>query len=190
MVQSDALVELEEREYRQQLVGAVLEQIRGEIPISTWRQFEQYGLLHRPAVDVARESADIVLLRPDLNAIRRGVEDGRRTFANTLKYIAITISANFGNMVSMALATDYNMSKTTDCEGAYAGCMTAGCRFRPGETPAKGSLVECDCPIVTGKYQIGQTGADVTCAIPSQGSTNFVWSAAYTVEHGDPEAQH
>jgi Mg2+-importing ATPase len=37
--------------------------------------------------------------------LRRGVEDGRRTFANTLKYIQITTSANFGNMVSMALAT-------------------------------------------------------------------------------------
>jgi Mg2+-importing ATPase len=57
------------------------------------------------AVDVARESADIVLLRPDLDVLRRGVEDGRRTFANTLKYIGITTSANFGNMVSMALAT-------------------------------------------------------------------------------------
>ena len=63
------------------------------------------GISVDSAVDVARESADIVLLRPDLGAIRRGVEDGRRTFANTLKYIAITISANFGNMVSMALAT-------------------------------------------------------------------------------------
>jgi Mg2+-importing ATPase len=63
------------------------------------------GISVDSAVDVARESADIVLLRPDLNAIRRGVEDGRRTFTNTLKYIAITISANFGNMVSMALAT-------------------------------------------------------------------------------------
>jgi Mg2+-importing ATPase len=63
------------------------------------------GISVDSAVDVARESADIVLLRPDLNAIRRGVADGRRTFANTLKYIAITISANFGNMVSMALAT-------------------------------------------------------------------------------------
>jgi len=63
------------------------------------------GISVDTAVDVARESADIVLLRPDLGAIRRGVEDGRRTFANTLKYIAITISANFGNMVSMALAT-------------------------------------------------------------------------------------
>ena len=56
-------------------------------------------------VDVARESADIVLLRADLDVLRRGVEDGRRTFANTLKYIGITTSANFGNMVSMALAT-------------------------------------------------------------------------------------
>ena len=57
------------------------------------------------AVDVARESADIVLLSPDLDMLRRGLEEGRRTFANTLKYIYITTSANFGNMVNMALAT-------------------------------------------------------------------------------------
>jgi Mg2+-importing ATPase len=63
------------------------------------------GISVDQAVDVARESADVVLLRPDLDVLRRGVDDGRRTFANTLKYIAITTSANFGNMVSMALAT-------------------------------------------------------------------------------------
>jgi len=57
------------------------------------------------AVDVARASADVVLLRHDLHVLRRGVQDGRATFANTLKYISITTSANFGNMVSMALAT-------------------------------------------------------------------------------------
>jgi Mg2+-importing ATPase len=57
------------------------------------------------AVDVARESADIVLLRPDLDVLRLGVEEGRRTFANTLKYIRITASANFGNMMSMAVVT-------------------------------------------------------------------------------------
>jgi Mg2+-importing ATPase len=57
------------------------------------------------AVDVARESADIVLLAPDLDLLCRGVMEGRRTFANTLKYIYITTSANFGNMVSMAVAT-------------------------------------------------------------------------------------
>jgi Mg2+-importing ATPase len=56
------------------------------------------------AVDVARDSADVVLLRPDLEVLCQGVEEGRRTFSNTLKYISITTSANFGNMISMALA--------------------------------------------------------------------------------------
>lgn len=63
------------------------------------------GLSVKEAVDVARESADIILLSRGLDVLRSGVEDGRRTFANTLKYIAITTSANFGNMTSMALAT-------------------------------------------------------------------------------------
>jgi Mg2+-importing ATPase len=57
------------------------------------------------AVDVAREAADFVLLERGLDVIRRGIEEGRRTFANTLKYILITMSANLGNMVSMALAS-------------------------------------------------------------------------------------
>ena len=59
------------------------------------------------AVEVARDSADIVLLRADLDVLRVGIEEGRRSFANTLKYISITTSANFGNMVSMALATPF-----------------------------------------------------------------------------------
>jgi Mg2+-importing ATPase len=63
------------------------------------------GISVEEAVDVARESADIILLSRDLDVLRTGIEDGRRTFANTLKYISITTSANFGNMVSMALAT-------------------------------------------------------------------------------------
>ncbi len=63
------------------------------------------GISVEQAVDVARESADIILLSRDLDVLRSGVEDGRRTFANTLKYISITTSANFGNMISMALAT-------------------------------------------------------------------------------------
>jgi Mg2+-importing ATPase len=62
------------------------------------------GISVDQAVDVARESADIILLKRDLEILRTGVTDGRRTFANTLKYISITTSANFGNMVSMALA--------------------------------------------------------------------------------------
>jgi Mg2+-importing ATPase len=63
------------------------------------------GISVEDAVDVARESADIILLSRNLDVLRSGVEDGRRTFANTLKYVSITTSANFGNMVSMALAT-------------------------------------------------------------------------------------
>jgi Mg2+-importing ATPase len=63
------------------------------------------GISVSGAVDVARESADVVLLGPDLDVLRMGVADGRHTFANTLKYIGITTSANFGNMVSMAIAT-------------------------------------------------------------------------------------
>jgi Mg2+-importing ATPase len=63
------------------------------------------GISVDSAVDVARESADVVLLRPDLQVLLRGIEDGRRSFVNTMKYISITISANFGNMISMAVAT-------------------------------------------------------------------------------------
>ena len=63
------------------------------------------GISVDKAVDVARERADVVLLKSDLNVLAEGVREGRRTFANTLKYISITISANFGNMISMALAS-------------------------------------------------------------------------------------
>jgi Mg2+-importing ATPase len=63
------------------------------------------GISVDSAVDVAREAADMVLLQRDLGVLLRGIDDGRKTFANTMKYIAITTSANFGNMVSMALAS-------------------------------------------------------------------------------------
>ena len=65
------------------------------------------GVSVEGAVDVARQSADVVLTRRDLGVLRDGVVGGRRTFANTLKYICITTSANFGNMVSMALAAPF-----------------------------------------------------------------------------------
>ncbi|MBC7144652.1 MAG: magnesium-translocating P-type ATPase [Thioclava marina] len=68
-------------------------------------QAADVGISVAEAVDVARDSADIILTSRDLDVLREGVEGGRRTFANTLKYISITTSANFGNMVSMALAT-------------------------------------------------------------------------------------
>jgi Mg2+-importing ATPase len=63
------------------------------------------GISVDQAVDVAKEAADFVLLEPDLDVLRRGIECGRASFANTLKYISITTSANFGNMLSMAAAS-------------------------------------------------------------------------------------
>ncbi|AWC23736.1 magnesium-translocating P-type ATPase [Aminobacter sp. DSM 101952] len=63
------------------------------------------GISVEHAVDVAREAADIILLKRDLGVLMLGIDDGRKTFANTMKYIAITTSANFGNMTSMAIAS-------------------------------------------------------------------------------------
>ena len=57
------------------------------------------------AVDVAKAAADIVLLEQDLAVLEDGVREGRRTFANTLKYVFMATSANFGNMFSMAGAS-------------------------------------------------------------------------------------
>jgi Mg2+-importing ATPase len=63
------------------------------------------GISVETAVDVTKDAADIVLLEKDLSVLVAGLREGRRAFANTLKYIFITTSANFGNMVSMAIAS-------------------------------------------------------------------------------------
>jgi Mg2+-importing ATPase len=63
------------------------------------------GLSVQGAVDVAKEAADIVLLDGDLAVLSAGIREGRRTFANTLKYVFMATSANFGNMFSMAGAS-------------------------------------------------------------------------------------
>jgi len=63
------------------------------------------GISVDTAVDVAKDAADFVLLRKDLSILSLGIDEGRVTFANTLKYILTTISANFGNMFSMAGAS-------------------------------------------------------------------------------------
>jgi Mg2+-importing ATPase len=57
------------------------------------------------AADVAKEAADIVLLEKDLGILVQGVSEGRKTFANTLKYVFMATSANFGNMFSVAGAS-------------------------------------------------------------------------------------
>jgi Mg2+-importing ATPase len=63
------------------------------------------GISVDQAVDVAKEAADFVLLERDLSVLHQGIVLGRTTFANTLKYVFITTSANFGNMFSMAGAS-------------------------------------------------------------------------------------
>jgi Mg2+-importing ATPase len=57
------------------------------------------------AVDVAKESADIILLHKDLRVLEEGVLEGRKTFGNTMKYIMMGLSSNFGNMFSAAGAS-------------------------------------------------------------------------------------
>ena len=63
------------------------------------------GISVNTAVDVAKDAADIVLLENDLGVVVQGVQEGRETFANTLKYVFMATSANFGNMFSMAGAS-------------------------------------------------------------------------------------
>ncbi|PSC06168.1 magnesium-translocating P-type ATPase [Alsobacter soli] len=63
------------------------------------------GLSVDDATDVAREAADIILLDSDLGVLADGVAEGRRTYANIMKYVRMGASSNFGNMLSMALAS-------------------------------------------------------------------------------------
>ncbi|MEM4405796.1 MAG: magnesium-translocating P-type ATPase [Candidatus Methanomethylicaceae archaeon] len=63
------------------------------------------GISVNNAVDVAKESADIILLNKDLTVLNEGVIEGRKTFGNTMKYILMAISSNFGNMFSAAGAS-------------------------------------------------------------------------------------
>ena len=59
------------------------------------------------AVDIAKESADIILLKKDLNVLVNGVIEGRKIFCNIIKYIKMTISSNFGNMFSILFASAF-----------------------------------------------------------------------------------
>lgn len=63
------------------------------------------GISVNNAADVAKESADIILLNKDLTVLNEGVLEGRKTFGNTMKYILMAISSNFGNMFSAAGAS-------------------------------------------------------------------------------------
>ena len=63
------------------------------------------GISVDTAVDIAKESADIILTEKDLNVLENGIVEGRQTYANTIKYIKLTASSNFGNMLSILTAS-------------------------------------------------------------------------------------
>ena len=63
------------------------------------------GISVDTAVDIAKETADIILLEKDLNVLEQGVVNGRKTFTNLLKYIKMATSGNFGNMLSVIIAS-------------------------------------------------------------------------------------
>ncbi len=63
------------------------------------------GISVDTAVDIAKEVADIILLEKDLNVLEEGVIGGRKTFANVTKYIKMAVSGNFGNMISVVIAS-------------------------------------------------------------------------------------
>ncbi|MGK5731052.1 magnesium-translocating P-type ATPase [Streptomyces sp. URMC 124] len=65
------------------------------------------GISVDTAVDIAKESADIILLEKDLMVLEQGVEQGRTTFGNTIKYIKMTASSNFGNVFSVLVASAF-----------------------------------------------------------------------------------
>jgi len=63
------------------------------------------GISVDTAVDIAKESASIILMEKDLTVLQQGVIEGRKTYANIIKYIKMTASSNFGNMLSVLLAS-------------------------------------------------------------------------------------
>jgi len=65
------------------------------------------GISVDTAVDIAKESANIILLEKDLMVLEEGVVEGRKTYANTIKYIKMTASSNFGNMFSVLAASAF-----------------------------------------------------------------------------------
>ena len=65
------------------------------------------GISVDTAVDIAKESADVILLEKDLTVLEEGIIEGRKTYANMIKYIKMTASSNFGNMFSVLIASAF-----------------------------------------------------------------------------------
>ncbi|OWY23424.1 magnesium-translocating P-type ATPase [Sphingobacteriales bacterium UPWRP_1] len=110
VVQTDIFAEIEPSQ-KEQLVralqkgGKVVAYMGDGINDATALKAADVGISLDNAVDVAKEAADMVFLEKNLHILKTGIIEGRRTFINTLKYIFITTSANFGNMFSVAGAS-------------------------------------------------------------------------------------
>lgn len=83
------------------VVGYLGDGINDALPLKA----ADVGISVNNGVDVAKEAADLILLTHDLSVLSLGVDSGRKTFANTLKYILMGLSSNFGNMFSVAAAS-------------------------------------------------------------------------------------
>ena len=79
------------------------------------------GISVDSAVDIAKESADIILLEKDLMVLENGVIEGRRTFGNIIKYVKMTAGSNFGNMFSV-------MAASASCPSCLCSRYTCSCR--------------------------------------------------------------
>jgi len=108
--EADVFAEVEPNQKEQiiralQQSGAVVGYMGDGINDASALHAADVGISVASAVDVAREAAQVVLLKQDLGVLVQGVREGRRTFSNTLKYIFFAIAANFGYMFSLAVAS-------------------------------------------------------------------------------------
>ena len=65
------------------------------------------GISVDSGVDIAKEAADVILLDKDLMVLEKGLVEGRKVYANMIKYIKMTASSNFGNMFSVLIASAF-----------------------------------------------------------------------------------
>jgi len=94
-VQKERIIAMLQR--NKHVVGFLGDGINDSLSLKT----SDVGISVDSAVDVAKESADIILLQKSLHVLYEGVDEGRRTFANTMKYLKMGSSSNFGNMFSV-----------------------------------------------------------------------------------------
>lgn len=74
---------------------------------ATAMQVSDVGVSVDTAVDIAKESAGIILLKKDLNILSQGIREGRKAYGNTIKHIKITASSNFGKVFSVLVASAF-----------------------------------------------------------------------------------